>query len=481
MDSDLEFEIDLKDMLYRIFVQWRVILRGVIVIAIIMAGFRLAQGLQTQFNAEKLSKAENKYKIEYDDYLATGERLERQIANLQDDSVQQQIYNEKSALMKIDPLEKWVGSFVLYLNANYQIDPSLTFQNTDPTQRMLLAYNGYLSSGEFYTAVLEKTDIVDEIRFLTEILSRSINTDSSTITVTAVGKSSEDVSNLLNIVKELLYSKYETYQATLGDHTIEFLTESLYSTIDLNLDEQQKANTLKINEIANKIGELDLKQEEWSKKPEPKAKFGMLYVTKETIKSGILGGIVGLAVMFVWLALVYVFSSIIKIDSDMAVMSVPVLGDIFRKSPKRKETKFEHWIDQWIMNKSGLKRWVTQSVGGRSWDINENVQDQLVVSNVNAVLKENNLSKAVFVSTMNPETSQEIVKKLNSIDKNIPCVLAGNILREPDAAKNLFDDTKVILLSKRYETKIDDVLKTKSVLKASGKAIIGSVILEDAE
>ena len=280
---------------------------------------------------------------------------------------------------------------------------------------------------------------------------------------------------------ELLYSKYETYQETLGDHTIEFLTESLYSTFDLELDELQKANRLKINEITNQIGDLYLEQDAWSKQPKPKAEFGMLYVTKQTIKSGILGGIVGFAVMFVWLALVYVFSSIIKTDNDMAVMSVPVLGDIFRKAPDRKETKFEHWIDQWIMTKSGLKRWVAQSVGGRSWDISENVQDQLVVSNVNAVLKENNLSKAVFVSTMNPETSQEIVKKLNSVDKNISYVLAGNILREPDAAKNLFDDTKVILLSKRYETKIDDVLKTKSVLQASGKSIIGSVILEDAE
>ena len=481
MDSDLDFEIDLKDMLYRIFVQWRGILRGAVVIAIIMAGFRFIQGLQLQFNVEELTKAENKYQIEYDDYLATGERLERQIANLQDDSVQQQIYNEKSALMKIDPLEKWVGSFVLYLNANYQIDPSLTFQNTDPTQRMLLAYNGYLSSGEFYTAILDRSDIVDEIRFLTEILTRSINTDSSTITVTAVGKSSEDVTNLLNIVKELLYSKYETYQTTLGDHTIEFLTESLYSTIDLELDEQQKANRLKINEITNQIGELNLEQEEWSKKPQPQANFGMSYTIKQTVKSGILGGIVGLAVMFVCFALVYVFSSVIKTDSDMAVMSVPVLGDIFRKAPDRKETKIEQWIDRWIMDKSGLKRWVTQSIGGRNWDISVKVQDQLVVSNVNAVLKENNLSKAVFVSTLNPESSQEIVKKLNSVDKNIPCVLAGNILREPDTSKNLIDDTKVILLSKRYETKIDDILKTKSVLKASGKAIIGSVILEDAE
>ena len=188
MDSELEFEINLKDMLYRIFVQWRNILRGAIVIAIIMAGYRFVQGLQLQFNAEKLTKAEKKYQIEYNDYLATGERLERQMANLQDDSVQQQIYNKKSVLMKIDPLEKWVGSFVLYMNANYQIDLSQTFQNTDPTQRILLAYNGYLSSGEFYTALVDRSDIVDEIRFLTEIFTSSIDTDSLTITVTAVGK-----------------------------------------------------------------------------------------------------------------------------------------------------------------------------------------------------------------------------------------------------------------------------------------------------
>lgn len=478
MDNEMEFEIDLRDMLYRVLVQWRVILRGAVVIALLLFGYKLVTGLLANLDPEALLKAQNKYQIELNDYEATGEQLETRIENYREASEQQQIYNEKSALMEIDPMNKWVGNFVLYIDAKYQIDPNLTFQNTDPTNRILMAYGGYLSSGELYTDILSKTNIVDEIRFLTEILSRSVNTDSSTITVTCVGKSEEDVTEILTLVKQKLFERYDLYQSTLGEHSIEFLTESLYSTIDLGLDETQKNNLLKITDYAKRIGELNLELEEWEKSPVPRAKYGLFYVIKQSIKFGIIGGVAGVFVMAGYFAMAYVFSRSMKTDSDWNILGITVLGNLWRVKPDIKQNLFEKWLEK-LLRKSGLDKVIIEGIGGRNWKNDEETQDRLIVNNLGGVLKEKNLSSAIFVSAMDNAKAAELVKNLDKVDSKTPYVFAGNVLEDPETVKKLGDTQEVILLGKRYETKIDDVQKIRTLLSAFGKSIVGSVVIED--
>ncbi len=480
MNQDIEYEIDLKDLLYRVLVLWRLILRGAVIIAILIGVLRLATGLTERFDPEKLVRAQNKYKYELADYEATGERLLRQIDNLQDDTVQQEIYNEKSALMDIDPLNKWVGSFVFYVDANYQIDPALSFQNTDPTPRIIAAYNNYLGSGEFYTAILERTDIVDEIRFLREILSHSANTESSTITVTCVGKSEADVTEILDLVKEKLYEKSETFRTTIEEHSIGFLTESMYSTIDLDLDQTQKNNLLKISEYANRIGELNLDLEEWEKDDKPKAKYGTFYTIKQAIKFTIIGGVAGCFIMAGYFAMYYLFSPAVKIDSDLNVLGISVLGSLRRKTGAKKDTGIERWLDVHIIRPL-FEHWVEQGLGGRTRDVDEKAQERLIVNNLNGVLKEKDISRAVFVNAMDSEDAKGIVKRLDSIDKKVPYVLAGNVLEDPDAVNKLSDTKEVILMGKRYKTRTDDIQKSLTILKACGKSILGAIIVEDVE
>ena len=474
----MEFEIDLRDMLYRVLMQWRVILRGAVIIGLVLCGYRLVTGLIADIDPETRQKTENKYQIEMNDWEATGEQLNTKIENLRQSSEQQQIYNEKSVLMEIDPLNKWIGSFVLYIDAKYQIDPNLSFQNTDPTMRILMAYSGYLNSGELYSSILNNTDIVDEVRFLTEILTQRVATDSSTITVTCVGKSEEDVKEILDMVKADLYAKYVDYQAALGSHSIEILTESIYSTIDLGLDGTQKANLLKISDYANQIGELNLQEEEWEKSPKPKQKFGTLYVIKQSIKFGIIGCVAGVFVMAGYFAMAYVFSRSMKTDSDWNVLGIPVLGNVWRRKSDIKQTKLEEWLEK-IITKCGLDKLTIEGIGGRNWKNDEETQDRLIVNNLGGVLNEKNFSKAVFVSAMDNAKAAGVVKNLDKIDGKTPYVMAGNVLEDPDTVKKLGDAQEVILLGKRYETKIDDVQKIRTLLSAFGKSIIGSVVLED--
>lgn len=480
MNSEMEFEIDFRDMLYRIMVQWKSILRGAITIAFILFMHRLVIGIIAEMNPETILKAHNKYEIELNDYEATGERLNTRITNYQDSSKQQQIYNEKSEWMKIDPLNKWVGQIVLYVDAKYQIDPSLSYQNTDPTTRILMAYSAYMNSGEFYTTVISQTKLVDEIRFLREILSRSADTSSSTITISCIGKTETDVTTILDVVKQLIFEKYETFRTTLSDHSIDFLTESLYTSIDLDMDQKQKANLLLVGEYANSIAELTNQLAEWERSPQPKAKFGIFYRIKQAVKYGIIGGVAGIFIMSIFYGAAYAISRTIKTENDWDVLGIAMLGNILREVPPKKSWFYENWIQKFA-KKTKISRFVLEHIGRRNIESNQQTQDQLIINNLDEVLKERNLKKAVFVDVMNEEGAQTLIENIDKLNPDIPYILAGNVLTDPNAAPKIGKDDQVFLLAKRYATRIDDIQKVRTLLSAFGKTIIGAVVLEDIE
>lgn len=479
MENEMEFEIDLRDMLYRILVKWRIILRGAVIIGLILFGYKLVTGLLANQDSEAMEKAMAKYELEVSDWESKGEQINTKIDSLRLASAQQKNYNEKSLLMKINPMDKWVGSFTLNVETDTQFDPSLlSVQLTNPALRYLMAYSGYLESNELYQTVLDNTDIVDEMRFLTEILTQELDSDSSTVKVSCVGNDQAEIRKILELVKACLLNKYAEYKETFGDHRIEILSESLYSTVDPGLDATQKANLTKITDYSNQISQLISQEEAWEKSPMPKQRFGTKYVIKQAVKFGIIGCAAGLFVMAGYFAMAYVFSRSMKTDSDWNVLGITVLGNMSRVTTNIKQTIFEKWIEKLSM-KCGLDKIVIEGIGGRNWRNNEETQNRLIVNNLGGVLKERNLSKAVFVSAMDNAKAAELVAGMDKIDSRTPYVLAGNVLEDPETVKKMDDAQEVILLGKRYETKIDDVQKIRTLLSAFGKSVIGSVVLED--
>lgn len=462
--NNVEYEIDLKDLLYRIMKRWRRIIVGAIIIALVAGMFKFVTGMLELTDSEKLAAAESKYAIALADYEATGEKLRTTIQNLQDDSANQQEYNDKSALMKIDPMNKWVGSFVLYIDSKYQIDPSLTYQNTDRTNRLLIAYSGYLKSGEFYNELLSKTDIVDEIRFLNEIYWVTVDSGASSVTVNSIGKSESDVREILDLVKEALAEKSATFKTAIGDHSYDILMESVYSTIDLDLDETQKKNLLAVSEYANQIGEADTKLTEWEETPAPRAEYGMLYTVKQAVKFVLFGGVAGIFVMAMLYAMIYVLNGRVKTESDWAMMGYRVLARVGSEEKKRAFWKIDRWVDRVI--------------GGRPEAVSLETSCKLAANNLSGVLKEKGVSSATVISDLDETTAAGIVAGLDKAGTGIPFTYAGNVLSDPETVKRLSNVSEVLLLGHQNGTRMEDVQKIKTLLEAWGKTTLGVIVLE---
>ena len=86
-----------------------------------------------------------------------------------------------------------------------------------------------------------------------------------------------------------------------------------------------------------------------------------------------------------------------------------------------------------------------------------------------------------ITAVMENDSAAELVKTMGKIDSKTPYILAGNVLEDPESVKKLGDSNEVILLGKRYYTKIDEIQRIKILLSALGKSIIGAVVLEEVE
>ena len=462
-NMDTEREIDLKDLLYRAIKKWRGIVIGAIIIGLLAALYQAASGLRTMLDDEALAEAQAKYEIAVDDHEATGERLRTSIEILRDQSANQQEYNDKSELMKIDPMNKWNGNFQIYIDSKYQIDPTMTYQNIDLTGRLVSAYSSYLRSGEMYTELLNEIDWVDEIRFLTEIYSVSSDPNTATVTVRCVGKSETDIHEILGFVKQKITERYESIRTAIGDHDLEVLTESVYSTIDLELDATQKANLLAISEYANAIGEQNEKLTEWEKTPRPGREFGARYTVKQAIKYLIISGVIGAVAMLCWYAVKYVMSSSIKTEEDWKTFGIPVLGFISREEKKR----CFQWLDRWI-----------DCIFGRARNTTMEQDCVLTARSLSAMLQEQKFNEAKLIGHVDRAMVEDIVQKMETAAPGTGFSFAGDPKTEPETTNNLGTTDKVILVVENQTTKIKDISQILTLLRAWGKTVIGAIVIE---
>jgi len=461
--SDNVREIDLKDLLYRTFRRWRSVLIGAVIIALLAALSRVASGVILMLDEEKLAEVNEKYVIAVSDYEATGERLRTNIVNLRAQSENQQEYNNKSELMKIDPMNKWNGHLQLYVDSKYQIDPSLTYQNIDLTNRLVSAYSSYLRSGELYTEIMEQLDTVDEIRFLSEIYNVSADPGTATIAVNCMGVSEAAVRELLDFVKLKIANRYETIRDAIGDHGVEIMTESVYSTIDLDLDAKQKANILAISDYANAIGEKSAELTEWENKAPPEMEYGTWYTAKQAIKALILGGIIGAVVLLGWYAVSYIVTRTVKTVDDWRAFEIPVIASIHRDAEKRRFQGIDALIDRIFGQRRGT---------GMERDC------LLTAHNLDAVLREQGLSEMQLVGIAEPAFAESIARKLEAAAQGTKYAFAGNPLTDPNTANSLAKSDKVVLLAENQTTKIEDINQMLTLLRAWGKSILGVVVLE---
>ena len=463
MQNRQEREIDLIAVLYRALKEWRKAIACGVILGLLFGAFAVFKSAQVLRDEEKLAAAQATFEIEHLGWEAEETTLKAQMENLRTEKSRQLAYNQESILMKIDPLNEYAGTLEIYVDSEYKISPELTFQNIDYTNRILSAYSSYLTGGELYDYILEKSGLATDRKYIQEILSCTVDYGASNIIVTAIGSSEKDVSAVLELVKAGFAEKYEVINSTVSSHKYAVTAETLYTKVDFDLEDRQKENRDNISVIDQSMQEVNAELIKWKAKPEPQFEYEAMEIFKEFVKKGLIGGIAGVVIVCGYYCVAAALSG--KYTTDNLAYCTPqgtkALGIVYEDRPRRRLGK----IDRLIARMFGKE---TEASGFAE-------SCALVGSNISNIAKTLDSAasiKIALVGKVDPALAASMATRMGA-----GVCYAGDITSSVAASEALSDYDYAVIAAAEDRNSMDEVSLQWELLKGWGKEIIGVVTI----
>ena len=241
-EQNYESEINIGRVFYRILRDWRKLFMIALIVAILLGiGTFIVKRIRIS-DPGYMEKAEENYLREFTAFEATGETLKHEIENLEETRQERETYNKASILMNINPFREFNASLQLYVSTDYKIIPELTYQDIDLSNRILRSYITYMVNGDMYQYILEHLSQPMELRYLKEILTVSADYDNRMVNLSVRHVDANACEEILQYALLGVEEKKEGLVAAIGEHELNAINQSVYETVNLELDEWQKAN-----------------------------------------------------------------------------------------------------------------------------------------------------------------------------------------------------------------------------------------------
>lgn len=467
MNETYEQEINLKWLIYRVFRGWRSIVIWAIVIALVAGVGSFGLKVLKLQDPEFIAEAELDYQREHASWVATGENFVQQLENIEEAKEEQQEYNEKSVLMQIDPLRDFHASFEMYVNYEYQIMPDMAYQNIDLSDRILKAYATYMTNGELQQYVIDNVSYDIERRFLSEILSVSVDYDNNMISVSVRQQNAEYCQEILSLVQTALNTKYEDIRVAIADHTLQTTNSAAYETVDLSLQETQKANVQAITQLDMSMQEVMKSYEEWKKEPEPEYEYTLWEVAKSSIKMIIIGGVIGAVLVAAVIAFGALLSGKLLNPEDVKNrFGLRVIGQL----PAARVKKPFAFVSRWFAKFGGI------TAAPEDYNRLAKMVGSSIKSDLASREGAEGWKKIAFTGTVSEEELANVVSALG-MDVSYSVICAPDVLTNADAIEKLSGADCVVLVEKQEVSTLADITKEIEALRAWNKPVLGAVVV----
>ncbi len=479
MNETYEKEIDLKWLIYRVLRAWRPIVVWAVIIALALGVGSFGLNAVKLLDEDFMEAARLNFEREHAAWVATKENFQVRLDNLEEAKNRQQEYNDKSIMMKIDPLRKNVASFELYVKYDYHIDPSLTVQNPDLSSRILRAYATYMTNGEMYHYIMENLSYDIELRYLTEILGISVDYDNNFITISVVHADAAACQEILSLARTGIESRTASIVEMIDEHSISMSNQVAYETIDLNLQDTQEANLQYITQIDNSIQSVNLARNEWlagvdkngkeieGGGPEPEFEYTLWEVTKNAIKMIIIGGVVGAVLVVAVIAGATLLSGKLLNPEDLKnCFGLRIIG----KLPQGRVKQPFAFVSR-----------IFAKVGGVTTRPEDYVPlARMVGSSIRSDIAAREDAKEwqtiAFTGTM-PEAKLQRIVELMAIGGGFNAICASDMLTDASSVEKVSGADCVVLVETQEKSLMADVKKELEALKAWNKPVLGAVVL----
>jgi len=465
MNEHYERRIDLKWLFYRILRSWRLIVLSALIAAVLVGGVKLALNLKKVSDPAYITSQKSAHEKAHAEWQTTIDKIDAELANIEKSKDEQQSYNENSMLMQINPLREYNASFELYLDYDYQIMPELTYQNIDLSDRILKAYNTYMTNGEMYRYILENFSAIKELRYLKEILTVSVDYPNNMLTVSVKYSDATSCEQLLTLAKNGIYEKRADIANAIGKHELTVTNTSSYETVDLELEKTQKKNLDLITEFETKLKE---KQTERDANPEP-------VLTSELTNSWAISN----AVKFLVLAAFGVAFAVVMIIACYCILTGKLMNPmdiryrfgirIIAQLPKTRTKKPFAFVSRWICALGEI------TTVPEDFDRLAKMSGTSIKSDLCSRDTEKAWGTVAFSGSVSAETLQTIIDATGLSD-SYTTVNAADILTNADSIEKLTAADCAVLVVEQERTLVINVAKELEALKAWGIPVLGVII-----
>lgn len=457
-NKDYEPEIDLKKLLSYILRRWKPMITVAFGLGIILGGYKYVDEVNDLNNTELLAKEVQTYETELESYELEKKNSERQIKNLTVSIERQEEYLSNSILMNTSPYNVQVASADLYIETGYQILPENTYQEPNPANSILAAYNTLITNGDLFRRIEKKVSAeVADMAYIKELVTVTTSKDAPVLSLQVKGTDMAKNENILREALVYIQSRTPDVCRQVADHTLEIINQSNYTEVDMDLYDSQ----MKQNDALTKLNEsLKKEKEELAalKKPtmqEP----SMRNVIKSAVKFALIGDVGGVCLMGFWLCVMYVLNNTIQDANQLKQRyCLNVLGAL-RVSHNRKKSAITRLCD----NLDGLPQ----------KDIPESQQLAVIAENMKHLSKEVN-----HIMVLGIDQSENSQKIFNALTVEGKLVEAGeNAVYDADAVSKLSDSDAVVFVVTLNKTTIDEFKQNVDSVEAYGKKLLGVIFI----
>lgn len=483
-----ESEISLRDLLYHILRQWRVILAAAVLFCILLGGFTLIKG----FGELKSGDASENHKVhesELEEYTINKNRLQDQIRVLTQSIQKKGEYHDQSVLMNLNPDAAYQSTLTYIVNATR--DDTLVENDKEfhlvINQRMnsvLGTYASLIQNGTILSDIGKKNDLNLSQNQLSELVYVQTDYQAKLLRVTIVGDTEKQVQDIADAIQNELqnvasniaipaaYYQLELVSSYIGEDAGSMIpigtvpedgtgeNDVLYQTSIAILQRDY------VQEVADMQEQLFTCKDQLKELEEPVAPAGISRssVIKESIKYALLGAVAGAFLMALFYAMQYIFSGkLMTCDYLNDNYGLMVMADYH--APVRKHPDS---IDQLIARMNGITE-DKQSL--------ECVY-ALGAANITARMK-NNASEILLLGNADTSAFDDAATALKEKLQvtGLEVVTAGNINSSVAAVQKLQDANKVVLIEQLGVSRLQDIKKEFQMLRKLEKDILGVIIL----
>ncbi len=461
MYSD-EKEVDLKKLAYRCVEHWRRIAFFSILIAVLAS---VVTGIDGSFklNDEKVIEGRRqKYEGEVANIETEISNIEKQINKSKHDYNDISDYLAKSYIMGIDYMNTYNSGISMIVSTDYKIMPGSTYQNQDPADAIMQSYELYVSNGDFYRDVSQKMADKPEEKYLREVLSASVDKESRTITVSAIGKNAETVNALIDDAKSVFSLLKSKIDSEIYVHDVAMVTNSTYTRIANSIRDKQEEQNGRANELTRQtkllLGEKLEKQIELNKLEAPDLSYADVAMT--SLKVFLIAGFVSGILFVIYYCLRYILSSHVK-GKESISKNIYLIAEMPQEE-KKHGTKFDRWLS------------TVFGISIRTEDY-KNIA-AAAYSQIGFLAGENGNKAVSVVSDLDENELKKIIGDMESGNTASDIKSAGNILTNAAALSDVKSTGSAVLLVKCGESREEFVEKTRATLDAIGVKLLGAVV-----